>query len=289
MRWYLSRYRWALIRYLMEIIWSDSQILPCSRHHAGAWSRGAGGTHFNTKRSLLAENSYSTGRGAITQMKIRSDWEGCGCRIMNQLQWEHRGEKIPSVLGSPRGLQGKAHIGVLLSFWGCGLDKWEGSRCSAAQSCPTLQPHGLQPAGSFVHGISQARIIGTGCHFLLQGIFLTQGSNLHLLCLLYCQADSLPSKKPEGQLIWGARKSLSKGLGVKGLWNGVLSGLVLLARAGADEALHSWPPTAFLGPHMKRCLWPMGAGGGSLGGEGCGPEWKTSREREDEQRKEVWS
>ena len=138
MRWYLSRYWWALIRYLMEIIWSDSQILPCSRHHAGAWSRGAGGTHFNTKRSLLAENSYSTGRGAITQMKIRSDWEGCGCRIVNQLQWEHRGEKIPSVLGSPRGLQGKAHIGVLLSFWGCGLDKWEGSRCSAAQSCPTL-------------------------------------------------------------------------------------------------------------------------------------------------------
>ena len=25
---------------------------------------------------------------------------------------------------------------------------------------------------------------GMGCHFLLQGMFLTQGSNLHLLCLL---------------------------------------------------------------------------------------------------------
>ena len=31
-----------------------------------------------------------------------------------------------------------------------------------------------------------------GCHFLLQGIFPTQGSNLHLLCLLNWQADSLP-------------------------------------------------------------------------------------------------
>ena len=31
-----------------------------------------------------------------------------------------------------------------------------------------------------------------GCHFLLQGIFLTQGSNLHLLCLLHWQVDSLP-------------------------------------------------------------------------------------------------
>ena len=28
---------------------------------------------------------------------------------------------------------------------------------------------------------------GVGCHFLLEGIFLTQGSNLHLLCLLYCR------------------------------------------------------------------------------------------------------
>ena len=28
-----------------------------------------------------------------------------------------------------------------------------------------------------------------GCHFLLQGIFPTQGSNLCLLCFLYWQAD----------------------------------------------------------------------------------------------------
>ena len=32
---------------------------------------------------------------------------------------------------------------------------------------------------------------GVGCHFLLQGIFLIQGSNLHLPCLLHWQADSL--------------------------------------------------------------------------------------------------
>ena len=28
---------------------------------------------------------------------------------------------------------------------------------------------------------------GVGCHFLLQGIFLTQGSNPHLLHLLHCR------------------------------------------------------------------------------------------------------
>ena len=33
---------------------------------------------------------------------------------------------------------------------------------------------------------------GVGCHFLLQGIFPTQGLNSHLLCLLQRQVDSWP-------------------------------------------------------------------------------------------------
>ena len=37
------------------------------------------------------------------------------------------------------------------------------------------------PPGSSVHGISQARILKWGCHFLLQGIFPNQGSNAGLL------------------------------------------------------------------------------------------------------------
>ena len=37
---------------------------------------------------------------------------------------------------------------------------------------------------------------GVGCHVLLQGIFLTQGSNLHLLCLLHREAGSLPGAPP---------------------------------------------------------------------------------------------
>ena len=39
-----------------------------------------------------------------------------------------------------------------------------------------------------VYGIPQARIPGVGCHSLLQGIFLTQGSNpglLHCMQILY--------------------------------------------------------------------------------------------------------
>ena len=35
-----------------------------------------------------------------------------------------------------------------------------------------------------------------GCHFLLQGIFLTREPNPHVLCLLHWQADSLPLVPP---------------------------------------------------------------------------------------------
>ena len=44
---------------------------------------------------------------------------------------------------------------------------------------------------------------GMGCHFLLQGIFLTQGSNPGFLCLLLWQAGSLPTV-PLGSCTWEA-------------------------------------------------------------------------------------
>ena len=50
------------------------------------------------------------------------------------------------------------------------------------------------PPDSSVHRIFQARILEWG--FLLQGIFPTQGLNLHLLHLLHQQADSLPLAPP---------------------------------------------------------------------------------------------
>ena len=37
---------------------------------------------------------------------------------------------------------------------------------------------------------------GVGCHFLLQGIFPTQGSNSSLFCLLHWQGGSLPVVPP---------------------------------------------------------------------------------------------
>ena len=53
--------------------------------------------------------------------------------------------------------------------------------CLLARLCPTLQPRGLQPAKLLCLWDFPGKNTGMGCHFLLQGNFLTQGWNLHLL------------------------------------------------------------------------------------------------------------
>ena len=47
-----------------------------------------------------------------------------------------------------------------------------------------------------VHGIFPGKNTGKGCHALLQGVFLTQGSNPHVLHLLHLQGGSLPLAPP---------------------------------------------------------------------------------------------
>ena len=50
--------------------------------------------------------------------------------------------------------------------------------CLVAQSCATLcDAMDCSPPGSSVHGDSPGKNTGVGCHALLQGIFLAQGSN----------------------------------------------------------------------------------------------------------------
>ena len=55
-----------------------------------------------------------------------------------------------------------------------------------------LQPYGLQPAKLLCPWDSPGKNIGVGCCALLQGTFLTQGSNLLHLRLLHWLVGSLP-------------------------------------------------------------------------------------------------
>ena len=58
--------------------------------------------------------------------------------------------------------------------------------CSVVSS--SVRPHGLWPARLLCPWNFPGKNTRVGCHFLLQGLFLTQGSNL---LLLHWQIDSL--------------------------------------------------------------------------------------------------
>ena len=62
-------------------------------------------------------------------------------------------------------------------------------------------PMDCSPSGSSVLGIFQARILEWVAISYSRLIFLTQGSNLSLLCFLHWQADSLPLAPPGKPII----------------------------------------------------------------------------------------
>ena len=59
----------------------------------------------------------------------------------------------------------------------------------------SLQSH-VQPVRLLCSWNFSGKNIGRGCHFFLQGIFLTQGSSLYLFLFLHLQAGSLPLVPP---------------------------------------------------------------------------------------------
>ena len=66
------------------------------------------------------------------------------------------------------------------------------SVCTRSVMSDSLWPYGPQPARLLFPWDSPGKKTGVGCHFLLQGIFPTQGLNPCLLYLLHWQEDSLP-------------------------------------------------------------------------------------------------
>ena len=60
----------------------------------------------------------------------------------------------------------------------------------------SLQPHGLQPVRLLYLWNFPGKNAEVGCHFLLLGIFPSQGSKLSLSHLLHGQVDSIPLAPP---------------------------------------------------------------------------------------------
>ena len=97
-------------------------------------------------------------------------------------------------------------LGALLGVW-----LVSGFLCSVIQSCQTLCVSvNCSPLDTFVHGISQATK-GIDSHFLLQGVFLIQGSNSHFL---HWQVDTLPLSHLGSSPVtdWLALKVMSRSL-----------------------------------------------------------------------------
>ena len=73
----------------------------------------------------------------------------------------------------------------------------------------SLRPHGLEPSRLLCPWNFPGKNTGAGCHFLLQRIFFTQGSNLRLLHLPHWQAAILPLVLPRKPItihigcVWG--------------------------------------------------------------------------------------
>ena len=96
--------------------------------------------------------------------------------------------------GSPPGspvpgiLQARTLEWVAMSFsnaW-----KWK-VKVKLLSRVQLLATHGLQPTRLLHPWDFPGKNTGMACHFLLQWIFLTQGSNPHFLCLLHWLVDSL--------------------------------------------------------------------------------------------------
>ena len=124
-------------------------------------------------------------------------------------------ESLPSLTRAINALHMLNYLTIIKPLW----HRWFCCPCMHAkslQSCLTLVTLWTHQAPLSMWFSRQE--YWSGLHVLLQGIFPTQESNLHVLCLLHCQACSLPlvpARKPFVILIlrsmtWCTEKLLNK-------------------------------------------------------------------------------
>ena len=108
------------------------------------------------------------------------------------LWWKSFSSRPVNLFSEDRGRKILSAVRWTLSIPGC-------VHAKSRQLCPTLcDPLDCSPPGSTVHGILQVRTLEWVAIPFSRGIFLTEGSNLHLFCLLHWLADS-SSLVPPGE------------------------------------------------------------------------------------------
>ena len=117
--------------------------------------------------------------------------------------------------------------------------------CLVSQLCPTLcNPMDCRPPGSSVRGGFPGKSTGVGCHFLLQGIFLTQGLNPGLL---HCRWILLPSEAP-GKHLWSLISDLC--------FRGIYFKLMAVEHGGAWYMVHTWWSMWSMVQLTAYCIYP---------------------------------
>ena len=147
--------------------------------HHQPWYRAAR-TYIVLGNRLLEGTTEPRAPGSRRKEQLPHRRLACGCRESPVKAWVSGG---PCRVGDTdysrtclRSFKGRSPLSSLPPTQ---FEKKE-SESEVAQSCPTLfDPIDCTLPGSSFHGILQAT--GVGCHFLLQGIFLTQGLNPGLL------------------------------------------------------------------------------------------------------------
>ena len=137
------------------------------------------------------------------------------------------------------------------------------------QSHMTLcDPMDCSPPGSSVHGILLARILEWVANAFLQGIFPTQGWNLHLSCLLHWQASSLPLVPPGKPMSITQNSRFTMKTRTKSLWKG--EHLKSRVYRGGWIRTGLWAMVGFMQATLLITFWEKGAGWLNDGGRNIG-------------------
>ena len=110
-----------------------------------------------------------------------------------RLSFPHDSQNLQSLI--TRGLYDGAHRGRLCDWYSKPVRQGLSLLFSRSVVSDSLPPHELQPTRLLCPWDFPGKNTEVGCHSLLQGIFLIQGSNPRLLCW---QLDSLPLSQQGG-------------------------------------------------------------------------------------------